>query len=36
MKRLAIFAHFDKNNVIDDYVVYYVNQLKKYVEKFYF
>ena len=33
MKRLAIFAHFDKNNVIDDYVVYYVNQLKKYCEK---
>lgn len=33
MKRLAIFAHFDKNNVIDDYVVYYVNQLKKYCGK---
>ena len=33
MKRLAIFAHFDKNNVIEDYVVYYVNQLKKYCEK---
>ena len=33
MKRLAIFAHFDKNNIIEDSVVYYVNQLKKYCEK---
>ena len=33
MKRLAVFAHFDKNNIIEDYVVYYVNQLKKYCEK---
>lgn len=33
MKRLAIFAHYDKNNIIEDYVVYYVNQLKKYCEK---
>ena len=33
MKRLAIFAHFDKNNIIEDYVVYYVNQLKKHCEK---
>ena len=33
MKRLAVFAHFDKNNIIEDYVVYYVNQLKKYCEQ---
>ena len=33
MKRLAVFTHFDKNNIIEDYVVYYVNQLKKYCEK---
>src|SRR5574344_839427 len=33
MKRLAIFAHFDKKNIIDDYVLFYVNQLKKYCDK---
>ena len=32
MKRLAIFAHFDKKNVIDDYVLFYVEKLKKYCE----
>lgn len=32
MKRLAIFAHFDKKNIIDDYVLFYVNELKKYCE----
>ena len=30
MKRLAIFAHYDKKNVIDDYVLFYVEKLKKY------
>jgi len=30
MKRLAIFAHFDKKNVVEDYVLFYVEKLKKY------
>ena len=29
MKRLAIFAGYDKYNTIDDYVVYYIKELKK-------
>ena len=29
MKRLAIFAGYDKDNIIDDYVVYYIKELKK-------
>ena len=29
MNRLAIFAGYDKHNVIDDYVVYYIKELKK-------
>jgi len=29
MKRIAIFAHFDKKNIIDDYVVFAINELKK-------
>lgn len=29
MKRIAIFAHFDKDNIIDDYVIYYLKELKK-------
>ena len=29
MNRLAIFAHFDKDNIIDDYVIYYLKELKK-------
>lgn len=33
MKRLAIFAHFDKKNILDDYVVYYVKELEKYCKK---
>lgn len=32
MKRLAIFAHYDKKNVIDDYVLFYVEKLKKYCD----
>lgn len=28
-KRTAIFAHYDKNNKIQDYVVYYLQELKK-------
>lgn len=30
MKRVCIFAHFDKDNLIDDYVIYYLKALKKY------
>lgn len=29
MKRIAIFAHFDIKNIIDDYVLFYINELKK-------
>ena len=29
MRRLAIFAGYDKDNIIDDYVVYYIKELKK-------
>ncbi|MBR1908271.1 hypothetical protein IJ818_04985 [bacterium] len=36
MKRLAVFAHFDKKNVIDDYVLFYVQNLKKYCDKILF
>lgn len=36
MKRVAVFAHFDKNNIIQDYVVYYLSELKKCAEKIIF
>ena len=29
MKILAVFAGYDKDNIIDDYVVYYIKELKK-------
>ncbi|MBR2525644.1 hypothetical protein IKE67_04185 [bacterium] len=29
MNRVAIFAHFDTKNIIDDYVLFYINELKK-------
>lgn len=29
MKRLAIFAGYDKDNIIDDYVIHYIKELKK-------
>ncbi len=29
MKRIAILAHFDKQDIIDDYVLFYINELKK-------
>ena len=35
-KRLAIFAHYDKDNVIDDYVLYYLKCLKEVSEKIIF
>ena len=33
MKRAAVFAHYDKDNIIDDYVIYYLKNLKKLCEK---
>ena len=32
MKRIAIFAHYDKDNLIEDYVLYYLSELKKNVD----
>jgi len=29
MERAAVFAHYDKDNIIDDYVIYYLNSLKE-------
>ena len=29
MKRLVVFAGYDKDNIIDDYVIYYIKELKK-------
>jgi rhamnosyltransferase len=29
MKRAVVFAHYDKQNIIDDYVVYYLKALKE-------
>ncbi len=29
LNRAAVFAHYDKNNLIQDYVVYYIKELKK-------
>ena len=36
MNRIAIFAHYDKNNSIQDYVVYYLSELHKFAEKIIF
>ncbi len=33
---IAVFAHFDKDNLIDDYVVEYLQELKKVAEKIIF
>lgn len=35
-KRVAIFAHYDKDNMIDDYVIYYLNALTKVAQKIIF
>ena len=29
MRRAAVFAHFDKNNIVQDYVIYYLQELQK-------
>lgn len=36
MKRLCIFAHYDKDNIVDDYVIYYLKELKKLCNKIIF
>ncbi len=36
MKRIAIFAHFDKKNEIQDYVIYYIENLLKISDKIIF
>lgn len=36
MKRIAIFAHYDLKNKIEDYVVYSIKELKKVVDKIIF
>lgn len=36
MNRVAVFAHYDKNNLIQDYVVYYLSELKKCASKIIF
>ena len=36
IKKIAIFAHFDKQNIIDDYVVIYLEKLKEVVDEIIF
>lgn len=36
MKRAAVFAHYDRDNIIDDYVIYYLKELKEIVEELVF
>lgn len=36
MKRAAVFAHYDKDKLIDDYVIYYLKKLKEVVDKLVF
>lgn len=36
MNRVAVFAHFDKNQKIEDYVIYYLKELKKVVKNIIF
>lgn len=36
MKRTVIFAHYDKDNLIDDYIIYYLQALKKLSDKIVF
>lgn len=36
MKRVVIFAHYDSLNVIDDYVIYYLRQLRTVADKIVF
>ncbi len=36
MKNISVFAHFDKDNIIDDYVIYYLQALRAVSEKIIF
>ena len=36
MENITVFAHFDRDNIIDDYVIYYLNELKKVSDKLIF
>ena len=36
MNRICIFAHYDKDNIVDDYVIYYLSALKKNFSKIIF
>ena len=36
MNRVAIFAHYDAHNTIQDYVIYYIKELQKIAEKIVF
>lgn len=36
MKRVCIFAHWDKDNFVDDYVIYYLKSLRNLCEKIIF
>ncbi|HBJ77390.1 MAG TPA: hypothetical protein DDY68_06490 [Porphyromonadaceae bacterium] len=36
MKRCAIFAHYDKNGIVQEYVLYYLKELKKVAQKIVF
>ena len=29
MKRVCIFAHYDRDDIVDDYVIYYLKALQK-------
>ena len=33
MKNISVFAHFDKDNIIDDYIIYYLRALKAVSQK---
>ena len=36
MNRVCIFAHYDKDNIVDDYVIFYLKELKKSFNKIIF
>lgn len=36
MRRAAVFAHYDKDNLIDEYVIYYLKALKELVQELVF
>ena len=36
MRRAAVFAHYDKDRIIDDYVIYYLKSLKEIFDNYKF